>query len=183
MHSYVHTNMFYSSSQLIQIYLSKIFHFNKLRSVIGIKMSQQWEVPILSVCLISSSPCVPPKQTQFDKKFRFFVYIDFPRSRGKGDSRPSVDIPVYIRTFFCLFCVNLALSSQQTDHIRQTGPPPLYTTVLDHVCLTSVIVSVMLHNGGVCDSCITKLCLYTYNSKNVSYNDLVSRLLCDNRGK
>jgi hypothetical protein len=124
-----YTNMFYSYWQLILMYLLKIFHFNKLRSVIGIKCLNS-ERSLSCLCLISSSLCVPPKQTQLDKIQIFCLYIDFPRSRGKGDSRSSVDIPVYIRTFFCLFCVNLAchLSKQIIFDRQGSGPPPLYNS-------------------------------------------------------
>jgi hypothetical protein len=152
----MHTHTFNSFSKLIPMYLSKIFHFCKLRSVIGIKMSQQWDVPILSLCLISSSLCVPPKQTQLDKIQIFCLYW-LSQKPGQRGLSSSVDIPVYIRTFFCLFCH----LSKQIIFDRQGLH--LYTTVLDHVCLTSVIVSVMLHNGGVCNGCIKKWCLH--NSK------------------
>ncbi len=43
------------------------------------------------------------------------------------------------------------------------------------ICLTEVTVwTVLLHNGGFCNGCITRRCLN--NSTKVSYNDFVSRL-------
>ncbi len=41
-------------------------------------------------------------------------------------------------------------------------------------CTTGLIAMVQIHNSGFCTWCITKRCLH--NSRNVSYNDLISQL-------
>ncbi len=44
---------------------------------------------------------------------------------------------------------------------------------------TPGLSSVLLHNGGFCNGCMTKL--FLHKSRNVSYNDIVSQLIDDKR--
>ncbi len=150
---------------MIPIYLLKIFHLLKLRSVIGIKMSQQWYVPILSVPYLFL-PYVSHLNKHSWTKFKFFVYIDFPRSRGKGDSPRLL---TYLFTFrhssvcsvsTCVISANRSYSTDRTlwasASIQQFWIMSVLLLLLCRWCYITVEFATAASQNGVC---ITQKCV------------------------